>query len=72
MPGVEAGEIGPKVHDGMSSVDNGWAKFTHVKLPLNRMLNRFSQIDEAGNYKRPPHDKLSYGGMIFIRAQMIC
>lgn len=71
MPGVEAGEIGPKVHGSMAAVDNGWARFTHVKLPLDRMLSRFAQIDSEGNYKTPPHSKLSYGGMIFIRAQMI-
>lgn len=35
------------------------------------MLSRFAQINEQGKYVKPPHDKLSYGGMIFIRAQMI-
>lgn len=25
MPGVQAGEIGPKVHGGMTAVDNGCA-----------------------------------------------
>lgn len=96
MPGVEAGEIGPKVHGGMAAVDNGCsslishnpiprkldsklhpdidrnagARFTHVKLPLDRMLSRFAKIDEQGKYVKPPHSKLSYGGMIFIRASV--
>jgi acyl-CoA oxidase len=35
------------------------------------MLNRFAKVSPEGVYSKPPHDKLSYGGMIFIRAQMI-
>lgn len=53
MPGIQAGEIGPKAHGGMSGVDNGWAVFTHVKVPLDQMLNRFSKIDENGKYLKP-------------------
>ncbi|GAA6059945.1 hypothetical protein JCM10212_003085 [Sporobolomyces blumeae] len=71
MPGVQAGEIGPKVHSAMGSLDNGWARFDHVRIPRSHMLSRFAQVTEDGQYVRPPHDKLSYGGMIFIRAQMI-
>jgi len=73
MPGIEAGEIGPKVHGAMGSVDNGWARFNSVRLPRSQMLSRFAAVDpkDGGTYKTPPHAKLSYGGMIFIRAQMI-
>ncbi|GAA6008466.1 hypothetical protein JCM11491_004489 [Sporobolomyces phaffii] len=71
MPGILAGEIGPKVHGAMASLDNGWARFDHVRIPRSHMLSRFAQVTEDGQYVRPPHDKLSYGGMIFIRAQMI-
>lgn len=46
-------------------------RFNHVKIPLDQMLSRFSQVSPEGKYTKPPHDKLSYGGMIFIRAQMI-
>lgn len=35
------------------------------------MLNRFAQVSADGAYNKPPHDKLSYGGMIFIRANMV-
>lgn len=35
------------------------------------MLSRFAKVSAEGAYSKPPHDKLSYGGMIFIRAQMI-
>ncbi|KAL8277204.1 hypothetical protein RQP46_010377 [Phenoliferia psychrophenolica] len=71
MPGVLLGEIGPKAHAGYTSVDNGWASFDHVRIPRNQMLARFAQVARDGKYTKPPHSKLSYGGMIFIRAQMI-
>ncbi|GAA6046781.1 hypothetical protein JCM3770_005640 [Rhodotorula araucariae] len=73
MPGIEAGEIGPKVHSAMGSVDNGWARFSSVRLPRSQMLSRFAAVDpkDGGTYVKPPHAKLSYGGMIFIRSQMI-
>ncbi|KAI5474826.1 acyl-CoA oxidase [Pseudohyphozyma bogoriensis] len=71
MPGVEAGEIGPKAHGGFAAVDNGWARFNHVRVPRSHMLARFAQVSASGEYTKPPHSKLSYGGMIFIRAQMI-
>jgi hypothetical protein len=46
-------------------------RFNHVKIPLDQMLSRFSKLSPEGKYSKPPHDKLAYGGMIFIRAQMI-
>ncbi|GAA5931019.1 uncharacterized protein JCM15063_002522 [Sporobolomyces koalae] len=71
MPGIQAGEIGPKVHGAMGSLDNGWARFNHVRIPRSHMLSRFAQVTEAGQYVKPPHSSLSYGSMVFIRAQMI-
>ncbi|KAK4702625.1 acyl-CoA oxidase, partial [Phenoliferia sp. Uapishka_3] len=71
LPGVTIGEIGPKIHGGYNTVDNGWASFDNVRVPRNQMLSRFAQVARDGSYKKPPHSKLSYGGMIFIRAQMI-
>ncbi|GAA6043197.1 hypothetical protein JCM8097_000317 [Rhodosporidiobolus ruineniae] len=73
MPGIEAGEIGPKVNGAMASLDNGWARFTHVRIPRKNMLSRFAQVspDNGGTYITPPHSKLSYGSMVYIRAQMI-
>ncbi|BGP34663.1 hypothetical protein JCM10296v2_006485 [Rhodotorula toruloides] len=73
LPGIEAGEIGPKVHGAMSALDNGWARFNNVRIPRKQMLSRFAQVEpgNGGTYVKPPHSKLSYGGMIFIRSQMI-
>lgn len=77
MPGIEAGEIGPKVHGAMSAVDNGFARFNRVSIPRKNMLSRFARVEpprSAGGspqYVQPPHSKLSFGGMVYIRAQMI-
>lgn len=71
MPGIEAGEIGPKVHGSMAAVDNGWARFNKVRIPRDQMLNRFAKVSPEGTYSKPPHDKIAFGGMVFIRAQMI-
>lgn len=48
MPGVQVGDIGHKL--GMNGVDNGWAVFRRVKLPYDALLDKFSQIDENGNF----------------------
>lgn len=76
MPGIEAGEIGPKVHGAMAGVDNGWARFDRVRVPRKNMLSRFARVERtddgrAAEYVKPPHSKLSFGGMVYIRAQMI-
>lgn len=46
-------------------------RFNKVRVPRAHMLNRFAQVSKEGAYTKPPHDKLSYGGMIFIRANMV-
>ncbi|GAA97160.1 uncharacterized protein L969DRAFT_84418 [Mixia osmundae IAM 14324] len=71
LPGIIAGEIGPKAHGGFAALDNGYARFNHVRIPRFNMLARFSQVTREGNFIKPPSDKLSFGGMVFIRAQMI-
>lgn len=47
------------------------ARFSSVRIPRSQMLARFANVSPEGAYSKPPHDKLAYGGMIFIRAQMI-
>lgn len=71
LPNIVAGDIGPKTYDAFGGLDNGWVRFDHVQLPRFNMLQKHSQVKKGGEYVRPPSDKLSYGGMIFIRSQMI-
>uniref|UniRef100_A0A7S4IFR4 Acyl-coenzyme A oxidase n=1 Tax=Vannella robusta TaxID=1487602 RepID=A0A7S4IFR4_9EUKA len=69
LPGITLGDIGPKM--GYEAVDNGYLRFDHVRIPLFNMLAKYAQVSEDGVYSKPPHDKLSYGTMVFVRAHLI-
>ncbi|KAF6750439.1 acyl-CoA oxidase [Ephemerocybe angulata] len=71
LPGIVIGDIGPKSGAGFGPTDNGFARFDHVRIPKDQMLSRFAQVTEDGRYQQPPHAKLSYGGMLYIRANMV-
>ncbi|KAG7441254.1 peroxisomal oxidase [Guyanagaster necrorhizus] len=71
LPGIIAGDIGPKALNGYVSVDNGYARFDRYRIPKENMLSKFAQVTEDGTYVKPPHSKLSYGGMMYIRSGMI-
>ncbi|TFK48180.1 acyl-CoA oxidase [Heliocybe sulcata] len=62
MPGITIGDIGPKAGAGYAGVDNGYARFFHVRIPREHMLSKFSSITPGGDYIKPPHAKMSYGG----------
>ncbi|KAF5366862.1 hypothetical protein D9757_011921 [Collybiopsis confluens] len=71
LPGITAGDIGPKAFDGTPANDNGFARFNHVRIPKEHMLSKFAQVTDDGKYVKPPHAKISYGGMLYIRSQMV-
>ncbi|KAF9456699.1 acyl-CoA dehydrogenase/oxidase C-terminal [Collybia nuda] len=71
LPGIIIGDIGPKALAGNSPNDNGFAKFDHIRIPKENMLSKFAQVTDDGQYVQPPHSKLSYGGMMYIRANMV-
>ncbi|KAI0633097.1 acyl-CoA oxidase [Trametes polyzona] len=71
LPGITAGDIGPKALAGYSAVDNGYARFDHVRVPREHMLSAFASVTPDGQYVQPPHAKLSYGGMMYIRSSMV-
>ncbi|KAJ2913498.1 hypothetical protein MD484_g6924, partial [Candolleomyces efflorescens] len=71
LPGIVIGDIGPKSGAGFAPTDNGFARFDHVRIPKEQMLSKFAQVTDDGQYKQPPHAKLSYGGMLYIRANMV-
>ncbi|VDC07677.1 unnamed protein product [Peniophora sp. CBMAI 1063] len=68
LPGVSVGDIGPKVHSAWRATDNGYASFNRVRVPRTWMLSRFAQVTRTGEYVRPPHAKIAYGGMMYLRA----
>eukprot|EP01132_Coremiostelium_polycephalum_P011143 gene11143-13651_t len=49
LPGVEIRDIGKTV--SYNGIDNGGLLFRNVRIPRENMLDRFSSIDESGNYK---------------------
>ena len=63
MPGITIGDIGPKAMGGYAAVDNGYARFERVRIPKEQMLSAFAGVTDEGEYVRPPHAKLSYGGV---------
>ncbi|KAI8986401.1 acyl-CoA dehydrogenase/oxidase C-terminal [Pilobolus umbonatus] len=70
MKGITVGDIGPKF--GFNSVDNGFIMFDHYRIPHVAFLSKYSQVKAGtGEYVKPPNDKLSYGTMVFIRANIV-
>ncbi|KAI1785435.1 peroxisomal oxidase [Ganoderma leucocontextum] len=71
LPGITIGDIGPKAMGGYAAVDNGFARFDRVRIPKEQMLSAFAGVTDEGEYVQPPHAKLSYGGMLYIRSSMV-
>ncbi|KAF8829694.1 hypothetical protein HHX47_DHR2000235 [Lentinula edodes] len=71
LPGIIAGDIGPKSFHGFAATDNGFARFFHIRIPKEHMLSKFAQVTDDGKYIQPPHTKISYGGMLYIRSGMV-
>ncbi|KAJ3370925.1 acyl-coenzyme A oxidase [Allomyces arbusculus] len=69
FPGVTVGDIGKKM--GFNLIDNGFLMFEHYKIPRTNMLMRFAQVTRKGEYVKPPHAKLAYGGMVFVRTALV-
>ncbi|KAI0659517.1 peroxisomal oxidase [Cubamyces menziesii] len=71
LPGITVGDIGPKAMAGYAGIDNGYARFDHVRIPREYMLSAFASVTPDGQYVQPPHAKLSYAGMMYIRSTMV-
>ncbi|KAH9886690.1 acyl-CoA oxidase [Cubamyces lactineus] len=71
LPGITVGDIGPKAMAGYGAIDNGYARFDRVRIPREYMLSAFASVTPDGQYVQPPHAKLSYAGMMYIRSTMV-
>ncbi|TFK73089.1 acyl-CoA oxidase [Pluteus cervinus] len=71
VPNITIGDIGPKAMGGAAPLDNGFARFNRVRIPKENMLSKFAKVTDEGKYIKPPHAKLSYGGMLYIRSSMV-
>ncbi|KAJ7648113.1 hypothetical protein FB45DRAFT_823261 [Roridomyces roridus] len=69
LPGVELGDIGLKL--GHNTNDNGYAFFTHLRIPRTHLLMRSNQVLRDGTFIRGPIDKLAYSTMLFARKIII-
>ena len=73
MPGIECGDIGPKI--GYNNMDNGFARFTQVQIPRRNMAMRFATVDERGHYKlknaSDAASKVAYITMMQVRAHIV-
>jgi acyl-CoA oxidase len=46
--------------------------FDHYRIPHVAFLARYAQVKQGtGEYVRPPNAKLSYGTMVFVRANIV-
>lgn len=71
MPGVEIGEMGPKINATITNI--GYARFTHVRIPRSNMFARAQQVTREGEYiKAPPKlSKFKYISMMEIRRDFV-
>ncbi|KAF4318000.1 hypothetical protein BBO99_00007342 [Phytophthora kernoviae] len=69
VPGVEVGDIGPKV--GFQPIDNGYCAFHTVRVPRENMMMRYAKVLPDGTFVKPKSDKLVYLTMVQIRAYLI-
>jgi len=71
MPGVEVGELGPKINPDNTNI--GYARFSHVRIPRFNMFAKFQQVTRDGNYVAPPPklEKFRYISMMQIRMMLV-
>ncbi|KAL6056203.1 Acyl-coenzyme A oxidase (Acyl-CoA oxidase) [Balamuthia mandrillaris] len=70
LPGITLGDIGPKM--GSPAVDNGFMRLQGVRIPRTNMLMRHAQVEKGtGAYSKPPHSKIAYLGMVYIRVKLV-
>jgi acyl-CoA oxidase len=68
-PGIEAGDMGPKM--GYNSKNNGFVRFTQVRIPRDQMLMKFVSVDKEGTFSIEGDLRSLYSVMMDIRVQLI-
>ncbi len=69
LPGVEVGDIGPK--HGYQNKDNGYAIFTHLRVPRSALLCRYVSVSKEGQVTMQGDPKVAYFTMMFNRIFII-
>lgn len=70
MPGIECGDMGPKL--GYIGKDNGFLVMKNVRIPRNQMLQRFITVDREGSVSISGDLRILYSTMLYIRVSIIC
>lgn len=67
LPGIEVGDIGPKM--GGNGMDAGYLRIRNVRVPRFNMLAKFQQLGRDGSYKVVPIQlaKIAYATMMKTR-----
>eukprot|EP01119_Soliformovum_irregulare_P011146 TRINITY_DN2776_c0_g1_i1.p1 TRINITY_DN2776_c0_g1~~TRINITY_DN2776_c0_g1_i1.p1 ORF type:complete len:666 (-),score=227.53 TRINITY_DN2776_c0_g1_i1:202-2058(-) len=69
LPGITVGDIGPKM--AYETVDNGFLRLNKVEIPRRQMLMKYAQVSKDGVYTNPPHSKVTYGTMVYVRVGIV-
>ena len=71
MPGVELGEIGPKLN--FTSNNIGYCSFNRVRIPMDRLFSKYSHVTPAGEYVAAPRSlsKFKYISMMLARTSIV-
>eukprot|EP00729_Bicosta_minor_P007010 gene7010-26127_t len=70
LPGIETGDIGPTM--GLVAIEEGYARFNKVRVPVEAMLARYQQVTREGEYvANQRHSRRGYGTMMLVRAMMV-
>ena len=70
LPGIVIGDIGPKI--GYNNQDNGFCKFSKVRIPRTNMAMAQVHLSKDGEYTAKPQRKqASYSTMTLVRASIV-
>jgi len=69
LPGVDAGDIGPKL--GYSFKDNGFMGFKNYKVPRDALLAKYISVERDGSFVVKGNLLIFYGGMMVIRQTIV-
>lgn len=71
MPGVEVGDIGPKM--GCPALDSGYLYLRNVRVPRFNMLAKFQRLEKGGKYSQAPAHlaKIAYVTMMKARVAIV-
>jgi len=73
LPGIELGDLGPKLGDHAN--DTGYMRLKDVRIPRDYLLSKYQQVSPEGEYvvseAKKKNSKLHYTTMIYTRGTMI-